>query len=65
MHEIYNTGSKRALEIKLDLCYAPHPPRIRVQETGYGVGDSLHIELEEGGIVGRRELKADAAIDHR
>jgi len=37
MHEIYNTGSKRALEIKLDLCYAPHPPRIRVQETGCGV----------------------------
>ena len=26
MYEIYNTGSKRALEIKLDLCYAPHPP---------------------------------------
>ena len=25
----------------------------------------LHAEPEEGGIVGRRELQADAAIDHR
>ena len=25
----------------------------------------LHTEPEEGGIVGRRELKADAAVDHR
>ena len=24
----------------------------------------LHTEPEEGGIVGRSELKADAAIDH-
>ncbi len=43
-----------------------HP--IPVQEPGCGAqvkgAGLLHTEAEEGGIVGRRELKADAAIDH-
>ena len=40
----------------------------RVRCTGYAakvqVGGLLHTEAEEGGIVGRRELKADLAVDH-
>ena len=37
----------------------------RVACKGAGVRCLLHAEPEEGGIVGGRELKADAAVDHR
>jgi len=42
---------------------------LRVQGAGHATACKgaglLHTEPEEGGVVGRRELKADAAIDHR
>ena len=52
-----------------------HGLRVKLQEAGCGVryslprcrkqgGGLLHAEPEEGGIVGRRKLQADLAIDH-